>query len=232
MKLEVAKDAEAAARLAAVFAAHCIRHAVAVRKQAHVAFSGGMTPRRMLEFLAKEDLPWEALHVFQVDERVVAHGDERRNLTLLQKALVEDGFLRPGQLHAMPVDAGDAGDAEAAAREYQKTLESIVGSPVALDLVQLGLGADGHTASLFPGDPTVSTRDRDVTAAGKHAGFQRITLTLPAINRARTRIWLVMSSDKAARLRELVAGEGDTPACLVRRDESFVIADRAAATPG
>ncbi len=227
MKLEMAKDAEAAARLAAVFVAHCIRHAVAVRKQAHVAFSGGMTPRRMLELLAKEDLAWESLHVFLVDERVVSRADERRNLTLLQKTLVEDGFLRPSQLHAMPVDAGDA---EAAAQEYQETLESIVSSPVALDLVQLGLGADGHTASLFPGDPTVSVQDRDVAAAGMHAGLQRITLTLPAINRARTRLWLVTSSDKAARLRELVAGEGDTPACLVRRDESFVIADRAAAT--
>jgi 6-phosphogluconolactonase len=229
MKLEVAKDAEAAARLAAIFAAHCIRQAVAVRKQAHIAFSGGTTPRRMLELLATEDLPWESLHVFQVDERVVPRGDERRNLNLMQETLVADGFLRPDHLHAMPVDAGDT---EAAAREYQQTLESFAGAPVALDLVQLGLGTDGHTASLYPGDPTVSVQDRDVAAAGVHAGLQRLTLTLPAINRARTRMWLVTSSDKAARLRELVAGEGDRPACLVRRDESFVIADRAAATPG
>jgi 6-phosphogluconolactonase len=229
MKLEVAKDAEAAARLAALFVAHCVRQAAAVRGQSLVAFSGGTTPRRMLELLATQDLPWETLHVFQVDERVVPRGDERRNLTLLQRTLVGDGFLRPDRLHAMPVEAGDA---EAAAREYQQTLESIAGTPAALDLVQLGLGADGHTASLFPSDPTVSIEDRDVAAAGVHAGLPRLTLTLPAINRARTRLWLVTSVDKAPRLRELVAGEGESPACLVRRNESFVIADRAAAVPG
>jgi len=229
MKLEVAKDAEAAARLAALFVAHCVRQAATVRGQAHVAFSGGTTPRRMLEHLAQQDdLPWESLHVFQVDERVAPDGDERRNLNLLRKSLVEDGFLRPAQLHAMPIGAGDA---ESAARQYQSTLESIAGSSVMLDLVQLGLGTDGHTASLFPGDPEVSIDDRDVTATGVHAGLQRLTLTLPAINRARTRLWLVTSADKAARLRELVAGKGETPASLVRRDESFVIADRLAATP-
>jgi 6-phosphogluconolactonase len=228
MKLEVAKDAEAAARLAALFVAHCVRQAAVVRGQAHVAFSGGTTPRRMLEYLSKEDLPWESLHVFQVDERVAPDGDERRNLTLLRKYLVEDGFLRPAQLHAMPVGADDV---ESAARQYQSTLELIAGSSVMLDLVQLGLGADGHTASLYPGDPAVLTKDRDVAVAGVHDGLQRLTLTLPALNRARTRLWLVTSSDKSARLSELVAGKGDLPACLVRRDESFVIADRSAAGP-
>jgi 6-phosphogluconolactonase len=207
-------------------AATC-RAAVAARGIALIAVSGGETPWRMLERLRALDLPWERIHLAQVDERIAPRGDPRRNLARLAQILVREGPLPEGQLLAMPVEADDAG---AAARSYQRQLELLGGTPLQLDLVQLGLGRDGHTASLVPGDPVLEVADRDVAVSGEYQGLRRMTLTYAAIDRARQRLWLVTGTAKAARLAELLDGESAdrAPSVLVRRSDATVVADREA----
>jgi 6-phosphogluconolactonase len=226
VRLIRADDAAHAARLAAAEIAACCRTAVATRGRALIALSGGETPWLMLRELRGLELPWTSTYVAQVDERVAPRGDPQRNLTRLEQALVTEGPLPRDHLLAMPVEAPDLAAASAA---YQHTLEALAGRPLRLDLVQLGLGADGHTASLVPGDPVLDVRDRDVALSREYRGSTRMTLTLPALARAVTRLWLVTGAGKAERLRELLDGAGDTPAVAVPRAASLVLADAAAA---
>lgn len=207
-------------------AATC-RAAVALRGVALIAVSGGETPWRMLERLRAMELPWERTHIAQVDERIAPRGDPRRNLARLAQILVHEGPLPEKQLVAMPVEAADA---DAAARSYQRLLERLAGTPLQLDLVQLGLGSDGHTASLVPGDPVLEVADRDVAVSGEYQGLRRMTLTYAAIDRARQRLWLVTGTAKAARLAELLDGESAdrAPSVRVRRVDATVVADREA----
>ena len=130
-------------------------------------------------------------------------GDADRNLTHLHESLLEHAPLRPEQIHAMPVESADL---EAAAREYAATLAAIAGTPPVLDLVHLGLGPDGHTASLIPGDPVLEVTDADVATTGVYQNRRRMTLTYPLINRARSILWLVTGSEKHEMLRRLLAG--------------------------
>jgi 6-phosphogluconolactonase len=227
LRLIRAADASAAAAVAADAIANACRVAVAARGTAVIAVSGGETPWRMLERFRKLDLPWHRIHVAQVDERVAPRGDPRRNLTRLERILVDEGPLPRGQLLAMPVDAGNPG---VAAQEYQRHLEAVAGRPLTLDLVQLGLGTDGHTASLVPGDPVLDVIDRDVATSLPYQGQPRMTLTYPALDRARLRLWLVTGAAKAARLTELLAGDpaGDAPASRVSRADAVVVADELA----
>jgi len=217
-----AADATEAAALAAREIATTCHRAVAGRGHAVIAVSGGETPWRMLERLRELELPWAHIHVMQVDERVAPSGDPRRNLTRLERILVTDGPLPPRNLLAMPVDVSDL---ERATGEHQRQLEALAGEPMVLDLVQLGLGTDGHTASLVPGDPVLEVADRDVALSGAYQGRRRMTLTLPALNRARQRLWLVTGPGKAERLRDLLAGTGDAPAARVARSDTLVVAD-------
>jgi 6-phosphogluconolactonase len=180
----------------------------------------------MLRALASEDVPWPGVHVVQVDERVAPAGDPDRNLTHLRESLLAHAPLRPEQIHAMPVESADL---EAAAREYAALLEEIAGSPPVLDLVHLGLGPDGHTASLVPGDPVLDVTDRDVAVTGVYQGRRRMTLTYPIINRSRRILWLVTGAEKAGMLTRLRDGDRSIPAGRVRRDQALVLADRAAA---
>ena len=225
MRLTTAADPESAARVAAAEIADVCRHAARERGHALVAFSGGETPWRMLRALRSMDLPWDRTWVAQVDERIAPHGDERRNLARLAEILVREGPLPAAQLLAMPVEEGDV---DAAAADYQRLLERHGGRPLRIDLVQLGLGTDGHTASLVPGDPVLEVADRDVATSGEYQGLRRMTLTYPAIDRARRRLWLVTGAAKAARLGELLNAEsGDgAPSVRVVRADSTVIADR------
>src|SRR5262249_10622151 len=159
-------------------------------------------PWQMLRALAGEEVPWRDVHVVQVDERVAPAGHPDRNLAHLRESLLEHAPLPPEQIHAMPVEAEDL---DAAARSYAQALRDIAGSPPVLDLTHLGLGPDGHTASLVPADPVLDVRDADVAITGAYQGRRRLTLTYPIINRSRRILWLVTGSEKAGplvRLRE------------------------------
>jgi 6-phosphogluconolactonase len=226
MKVEILADAKAVAKAAAALVASEARDAVVARGRFVMAVSGGQTPWRMLRELAGEKVPWEQLHVVQVDERVAPAGDPDRNLTHLRDSLLTRVPLPAQQVYAMPVEAPDL---EAAAKSYAATLMGIAGSPPVLDLVHLGLGPDGHTASLVPGDPVLNVTDADVGLTGVYNGRRRMTLTYPVLNRARRVLWLVTGSDKVGMLPRLRDGDHSIPAGRVRQDQAIVIADNAAA---
>ena len=226
MRIEALADAETVARAAAAFTAAEARAAIAARGRFVVAVSGGHTPWKMLRLLADEEVPWSGVHVVQVDERVAPAGDPDRNLTHLRESLIAHCPISPAQVHAMPVESADL---EAASRRYAATLRDICGAPSVLDLAHLGLGPDGHTASLVPGDPVLDVVDRDVGLTGLDQGRRRMTLTYPALNRARRIVWLVTGGEKAEMLARLVKGDDSIPAGRIRRDQAVVLGDREAA---
>lgn len=226
MELEVLADADAvAARGAAVIAADA-RAAVAARGRFTLAVSGGRTPWVMLRLLAREDVPWASVHLLQVDERVAPAGDADRNLTHLGESLLDRAPLRPEQIHAMPVEFPDLRIATA---RYAATLAAVAGAPPVLDLVHLGLGPDGHTASLVPNDPVLDVTRADVAVTDVYQGRLRMTLTYPTIDRARRILWVVTGGEKAAMLTRLRKADPRIPAGRVRQDAALVLADRAAA---
>jgi len=226
MNIDVYADADAVARAAAKLIANEARDAVATRGKFVMAVSGGKTPWIMLRDVAQEEVPWNNVHVVQVDERVAPERDPDRNLTHLRASLLEHAPLRPEQIYAMPVESGDL---EAACVRYARILETIAGSPPVLDLVHLGLGPDGHTASLVPGDAVLAMKDADVALTGIYQNRRRMTLTYPIINRARHVLWLVTGSEKTEMLARLQAGNISIPASRISRDHAVVLADRAAA---
>lgn len=227
MEIEIYPDADEVARQAAKLIAKEARDAVAARGKFIMAVSGGKTPWIMLRDLAQDDVPWAGVHIFQVDERIASKGDPDRNLTHLRESLLEHAPLRPEQIHAMPVDAINI---DAACLRYALTLNEIAGSPSVLDLVHLGLGPDGHTASLVPGDAVLDVKDADVALTGIYQKRRRMTLTYPVINRSRRVLWLATGAEKAETLARLQAGDVSIPAGLVCKDRAVVLADRAAAS--
>ena len=226
MEIKVLASAESVAREGAAIIAAEARAAVAARGRFILAVSGGHTPWLMLRDLAGEDIPWNGVHVAQVDERVAPAGHPDRNLTHLRESLLERAPLHPEQVYAMPVEASDL---EAGASRYAQTLREIAGSPPVFDLVHLGLGPDGHTASLVPGDPVLDVTDADVALTGVYQGRRRMTLTYPMINRSRRILWLVTGNDKVGMLMRLRDDDRSIPAGRVAQDNALVIADRAAA---
>ena len=224
MKVEVFSDADAVARQAAALIATEARAAVAARGRFVLAVSGGHTPWAMLRALSGEELPWPNVYVTQVDERVAPAGDPDRNLTHIRESLRAP--LRPEQILAMPVEAPDL---QAAVARYAASLQEIAGSPPVLDLVHLGLGPDGHTASLVPGDRVLEVTDADVALTGIYQGRRRMTLTYPMINRARRILWLVTGSEKVEMLGRLRKGDASIPAGRIRQDQAILFADQAAA---
>ena len=230
MKIQVLASADAVACDAAKIIAAEARTAVAARGRFIMAVSGGKTPWQMLRVLANEEVPWADVHVVQVDERIAPAGDPDRNLTHLRESLLLHAPLPPEQIHAMPVEEKDL---EAAARSYANTLQQIAGSPPVLDLAHLGLGPDGHTASLIPNDPVLNVTDRDVALTGVYQKRRRMTLTYPMLNRSRRILWVATGAEKVGMLQRLREGDRTIPAGRIRQDQALVLADKAAAeTPG
>jgi len=230
MRIETLADADAVARTGAAFTAAEARAAIAARGRFVMAISGGRTPWTMLRVLAEEPMPWADVHVVQVDERVAPDGDPDRNLTRLRESLLAHSPLRPEQVHAMPVESADL---EAARLQYALTLQQLAGSPPVIDLAHLGLGPDGHTASLVPGDPVLDVVEADVALTGLYQGRRRMTLTYPMLNRSRRILWLVTGGEKADMLSRLLAGDRSIPAGRIDQHQAVVLADRdAAARPG
>jgi 6-phosphogluconolactonase len=216
LELEILPDAQAVAERGAEIVAAAAAEAVAERGRFTLAVSGGRTPWAMFTALYGR-MPWEKVTIFQVDERIAPDGDADRNLTQLQRSLPAGGA---SDVRAMPVTAHDL---DAAAAAYANAL------PEALDLVHLGLGLDGHTASLVPGDPVLDVTDRGVALTGEYQGRRRMTLTYPVLNRARSVLWLVTGEDKVDALAGLRAGDESVPAGRVSTERALVIADAAAA---
>jgi len=216
MRVIVMPTTGAAATAAAVDISVRARAAVADHGRFTLALSGGSTPRLMLAALGELDMPWAQTTIFQVDERISPRGHPERNLTGLLAAL---GPANAATVVEMPVEAEDLA---AACGEYAMRLPSV------LDLVHLGLGADGHTASLVPGDAVLQVRDEDVALSGSYQGRRRMTLTAPRISRARAVLWLVTGEPKRPALRALLAGDRGIPAGLVHGPPQSVFCDAAA----
>lgn len=225
VRTEFLPDPGAVAIRAAERIAQVAREAVAERGRCALAFSGGTTPWRAFSALAGEDVPWDRVHLFQVDERVTHSGDTERNYLHLKEALIDRIAIPSANVHPMPVEEEDPAGG---ARRYEAILRRIAGSPPVLDLVQLGLGEDGHTASLFPGDAALQVIDADVAVTGIHKGRRRMTLAFPAIDRARCILWLVTGAVKAVALERLLAGDRSIPAGRVLRSHAVLLADTAA----
>ncbi len=170
-------------------------------------------------------LDWDQVAVFQVDERIAPKGDPARNLTALDSVLL-DGRFSPTNVYPMPVEL----DPNLAAAKYATTLAEVLGTPPAIDVVHLGLGVDGHCASLVPDDPVLDVFDRDVAPTLDYQGHRRLTLTYPALERAGVLVWQIVGADKSVALAKLLAGDPSIPAGRVKARRSIVIADRAAAT--
>jgi 6-phosphogluconolactonase len=215
-EVEILPDAVAVARRGAEVAAEAAAAAIDEHGRFTFALSGGHTPWAMFAELPGT-LAWDRVTIFQVDERVAPDGDPDRNLTHLLESLPAGAGA---DVRAMPVGADDL---DAAAAEYAASL------PDAFDLVHLGLGPDGHTASLVPGDPVLDVTDRDVAATGVYQGRRRMTLTYPVLNRARRILWLVTGEDKVDALRLLRDGDHSIPGGRVSRERALVVADAAAA---
>jgi len=226
MKFEVLADVESVTRHAAETIAGEARAAVKARGRFTVALSGGRTPRAMLRALRALDVPWSNVHVLQVDERIAPANHADRNLTHLHANLLAPVAPGPVQVYAMPVESVDLDEA---ASRYAQTLAEVAGSPPILDLIHLGIGADGHTASLIPGDPVLHVRDVDVALTEPYQGRRRMTLTYPVLNRARRLLWLITGEEKADMLVRLRDGDPVIPAGRVAQDHAVVLADRAAA---
>jgi len=226
VKIQIFPDAPSVANAAAIFIAAESRAAIAARGRFVAAVSGGSTPWLMLRALAREEVRWDAVQIVQVDERVAPAGDPARNLTHLHGNLLAHTSMRPEQIHPMPVEYRDL---EAAAEQYTHTVEDLAGSPPVLDLAHLGLGPDGHTASLVPGDPVLDITEADVALTGTYQGNRRMTLTYPILNRARRVLWLVTGMEKAAMLHRLQDGDLSIPAGRVRRDTALIFSDLGAA---
>jgi 6-phosphogluconolactonase len=226
MKIEILDNADLVALQAASVIAEEARRSVSLRGCFIMAVSGGKTPWKMLRALAGHDVPWEGMHILQVDERIAPEGDADRNLTHLLESLSGKVPLLRERIHAMPVNEKDP---EAAAASYALTINRIAGSPAIIDLIHLGLGPDGHTASLIPGDPVLEVIDRDVATTGNYLGRKRLTLTYPLINRAGMILWLITGSEKNEMLKRLIESDLSIPAGRISQEHSLILADKEAA---
>lgn len=229
LTIEVLDDDAAVAKAAAGKIAAAAREGVVARGVFTLAVSGGKTPWAMLRDLALEEVPWSQVHVFQIDERIAPEGDPDRNLTHLYESLLGNAPIPKENIHAMPVNAADP---EEGAREYSQTLEGICGTPAILDMAHLGLGPDGHTASLVPHDPVLEVTDRDVALTDPVRLYQdrrRMTLTYPMINRSRQILWLATGAAKIPMIAKLKVADPSIPGGRINQAHALLLTDKAAA---
>jgi 6-phosphogluconolactonase len=213
---EIAPDANAMAGMAASYVLPLAKAAIMAHGRFTFAVSGGHTPWAMFAALRAEYMPWDKVDLYQVDERVAPEGDPDRNLTHLRESIGDV----PARVHPMPVNDPDLDSAAAA---YAADL------PDRFDLLHLGLGPDGHTASLVPGDPVLDVTDRLVGVTRPYQGHPRMTLTYPALSRAGQLLWLVAGADKRDPMAKLLADDESIPAGRVRAGRSLIMADASAA---
>ena len=230
MNIIVSTDKEQTAIAAAKFIEESATSAIKQRGQFSLAVSGGSTPRRMLELLSESELiDWGHVHLFQVDERVAPDSHSDRNATMLQETLLRDGTRSAAtlrQVWLMPVNASDP------VAEYQATLESVCEAPPVIDLIQLGLGDDGHTASLVPGDKVCDITDADIALTDEYKGRRRLTMTRPILERCRAQLWLIAGENKQTAMEQFVSGDKSIPANLFDHDNATVMCDKAACYEG
>jgi len=226
MELHILPDAEAVAQKAAWIITVLAQERARLTGKFLFAVSGGSTPWKVLRQLAETAaLPWEAVELFQVDERIAPAGDAQRNLTQITQSLLDHSALSLKQIHAMPVEQKDL---ESSAESYVQQLIKLCGDPPKLDLIHLGLGEDGHTASLIPGDPALKSCEL-VTVTKEYQGLPRMTMTYPVLNAAHHRLWIVTGTNKQPMLERLYKGDDSIPAGLVERDNAIILADQNAA---
>ncbi len=225
MEIRQCETPDDVASAGANFISARVTEAIAERGQFTIALSGGSTPWIMLARLAEQELPWDRVKVFQVDERAVPDGDPERNLVQIREYFVDRISLPTENLYAMPVISEDL---NRGARQYEQTLVELAGGKPIIDVIHLGLGGDGHTASLVPGDPVLEVSDCDVAMTQTYNGRRRMTLTYPIINRARHILWLITGEGKAEMLRRLIQGDDDIPAGRISQTQATVLADDAA----
>lgn len=223
MQLEMVEDKEALAVRATDVIAESAAVAIADSGSFSLAVSGGSTPKRMLELLAERtDIEWPKVHLFQVDERIAPAGADDRNVNMLLPLL---DAVTLGSFWPMEVEAANLDES---AGSYAAKLAAVGGLPPKLDLIQLGLGSDGHTASLIPDDPVLKVEARDVAVTGEYQGRRRMTLTWPVLDRAKAQLWLVAGVSKREALQQLLTGDASIPATLPTLERALVLADRAA----
>lgn len=226
MKMRVLPSADEVARGAAEWLAARVRAVVAARGIFTMAVSGGRTPWVMLREFARHDLPWAHTHIFQVDERMAPEGHADRNWTQLLAIFEASPAAGAVHLHAMPVTSASL---EESAHAYAEQLASVAGTPPVLDVVHLGLGSDGHTASLVAGDAALDDTAHDVAGTTVFQGRRRMTLTYPIINRARDVLWVVTGAEKREMVTRLLAHDRSIPAGRVEAASATLFVDSGAA---
>jgi 6-phosphogluconolactonase len=225
MKTELFPTADQVAARAAAYIEYQIREVLAHQSSYSLAISGGRTPWEMLKILSKADLPWQQVNLFQVDERVAPDGHADRNLTQLFQAIAGTPMVTQLRIFPMPVLAKDL---EEGCREYNQVLDEVTEGQ-GLDLIHLGLGSDGHTASLVPGDGVLDIQDRLVACTQNlYQGRIRMTLTYPLLNSAKQLLWIVTGSEKQEMVQRLLQQDPSIPAGSIRQENALLLVDQAA----
>jgi 6-phosphogluconolactonase len=225
MKTEIFPHAEQVAVRAAAYLEQLIREALTHQKSFSLAISGGRTPWEMLKILSKADLPWQRINLFQVDERVAPDGHPDRNLTQLFQAIAGTPMVTQLRIFPMPVTAEDL---DVAAKEYAEVLNEVTEGK-GLDMIHLGLGSDGHTASLVPGDEVLATQNLLVACTqNNYQGRIRMTLTYPLLNAAKQILWIVTGSEKKEMVKRMLQKDPSIPAGSIRQENALLLVDQAA----
>lgn len=226
MEIRTFQSSSEVAKEAALYIADRIRENIAKKGFFAMAMSGGRTPWEMIKHLATENLPWEKVFLFQVDERIAPDGHQDRNLTQLFNTIQETSLMTRLNIFPMHVIAEDLDEA---CEDYADHIRRITETGK-LDLVHLGIGTDGHTASLIPGDSVLETHDREVALTDNpYQGRKRMTLTYPIINRAEKILWVVTGEEKAEMLSRLLHQDQTIPAGKIAQQQAILLTEESAA---